>query len=217
MLRRIFIVICCGAVLIRTLSSAGAQTVADSKPSHSNVETIVCIRHGEKPLLGLGQLTCQGLNRALALPGVLLAKFGKPNSIFAPDPNQLAHDPGGEFCYLRPIATIEPTAIACGLPVNTRFGFKDIAALKQELTKPAYENATVFVAWEHRYLDDFVRDLVGSFGGDRSQVPEWPGSDYDSIFVVRLTHRDAKITATFSRDAEDLNNLSSDCPGSQKR
>ena len=29
------------------------------------VETIVCIRHGEKLLLGLGQLTPRGLNRAL--------------------------------------------------------------------------------------------------------------------------------------------------------
>lgn len=35
--------------------------------------TIVIIRHGEKPSAGLGQLSCQGLNRALALPQVLLA------------------------------------------------------------------------------------------------------------------------------------------------
>jgi hypothetical protein len=62
------------------------------------VETIVGIRHGEKPLLGLGQLTCKGLNRALALSQVLLEKFGRPSSIFAPDPNQVTHDPGGEFC-----------------------------------------------------------------------------------------------------------------------
>jgi len=34
-------------------------------------ETIVFFRHGEKPSAGLGQLTCQGLNRALALPDVL--------------------------------------------------------------------------------------------------------------------------------------------------
>ena len=53
------------------------------------VETIVCIRHGEKPLLGLGQLTPRGLNRGLALPEVLLTKFGKPSFIFAPDPNKL--------------------------------------------------------------------------------------------------------------------------------
>jgi hypothetical protein len=30
-------------------------------------ETIVFVRHGEKPQDGFGQLNCQGLNRALAL------------------------------------------------------------------------------------------------------------------------------------------------------
>ena len=42
-------------------------------------QTIVFFRHGEKPSAGLGQLTCQGLNRALALPDVLIGKFGKPD------------------------------------------------------------------------------------------------------------------------------------------
>jgi hypothetical protein len=176
------------------------------------VETIVCIRHGEKPLLGLGQLTCKGLNRALALPQVLLAKFGRPSFIFAPDPNQVANDLGGEFCYVRPLATIEPAAIEYGLPVNTHFGFKDTAGLQQELMKPVYVGATIFVAWEHVYLDNFVKALVKSFGGDMAQIPEWPGNDYDSIFVVRITYGKGKTAVTFSRDAEGLNNLGSDCP-----
>ncbi len=33
-------------------------------------ETLVFVRHGEKPAQGYGQLNCQGLNRALALPAV---------------------------------------------------------------------------------------------------------------------------------------------------
>ena len=63
-------------------AEANAQTnETNSVPqSASTVETIVCIRHGEKPPGGLGQLTCQGLNRALALPKVLLGKFGTPQS-----------------------------------------------------------------------------------------------------------------------------------------
>ena len=44
------------------------------------------MRHGEKPSGGYGQLTCQGLNRSLALPDVLLAKFGKPTYLYAPNP-----------------------------------------------------------------------------------------------------------------------------------
>ena len=41
-------------------------------------ETIVAIRHAEKPPTSLGQLTCKGLNRALALPKVLIPRYGKP-------------------------------------------------------------------------------------------------------------------------------------------
>ena len=49
-------------------------------------QTIVAIRHAEKPPTSLGQLTCKGLNRALALPNVLIPRFGKPDRIYAPDP-----------------------------------------------------------------------------------------------------------------------------------
>jgi hypothetical protein len=195
---RITIFFC--AILGNTLGHSDAQTIGESAMPHDQVETIVCIRHGEKPLLGLGQLTCKGLNRALALPQVLLAKFGRPSFIFAPDPNQVTHDPGGEFCYVRPLATIEPGAIEYGLPVNTHFGFRDITGLQQELTKPIYEGATIFVAWEHRYLDDFVRALVKSFGGDVSHIPACQWNDYDTIFIVRIARGEGKTTATFSRD-----------------
>ena len=51
-------------------------------------ETIVLVRHGEKPAEGLGQLNCQGLNRALALPFVIERLFGRPDAVFAPDPAQ---------------------------------------------------------------------------------------------------------------------------------
>ena len=190
--------------------TADAQT--ENRATRDGIETIVCIRHGEKPAAGLGQLTCQGLNRALRLPQVLIEKFGNPDFIFAPDPNEVNHDPAGDFCYVRPLATIEPTAIRCGLPVNTHFGFTDIAGLEQELSKPAYTGATVFVAWEHRYLDNFVKEMVNSSGGDASQVPGWPGNDFDSIFVIRLAHNGKGTTANFARDSEGLDNLSIDCP-----
>jgi hypothetical protein len=98
--------------------------------------------------------------------------------------------------------------------VNTHFGFTDIAGLEQELSKPAYAGATVFVAWEHRYLDNFVKDMVKSAGGDPAQVAGWPGNDFDSIFVVRLSHNKSGASATFTRDMEGLDNLSTDCPNS---
>jgi hypothetical protein len=64
-----------------------AQTNVSSTTGQT-VETIVCVRHGEKPPGGLGQLNCRGLNRSLALPDVLLKKFGVPQFIFAPNPTE---------------------------------------------------------------------------------------------------------------------------------
>ena len=181
--------------------------------SAQTVETIVSIRHAEKPAGGLGQLTCRGLNRALALPKVLLGKYGAPQFVFAPSPSQRVdgkdHD---EYFYVRPVTTIEPTAIRCGLPVNTQFGYRDIQGLERELEKPEYRGATIFVAWEHGLLDDFVKDLVNSHGGDGRQVPPWPHEDYDSIFVVKITRGARGRSVAFAIDHENLDNLSDACP-----
>lgn len=189
---------------------AGAQTNAAS-----SVETLVCIRHGEKPPGGLGQLTCRGLNRSLALPKVLLGKYGTPQFIFAPNPTQkvdVKDKVKGVYYYVRPLATIEPTAIRCGLPVNTEFGYKEIKGLESELAKPPYQNATVFIAWEHGLLDDFAREMVGKFGGKTNQVPPWPGKDFDTIFLMKITRSGGHASLVFTIDHENLNDLSDDCP-----
>jgi hypothetical protein len=181
--------------------------------STQTVETIVSIRHGEKPPGGLGQLTCRGLNRALALPAVLLAKYGTPRFLFAPNPTQKVDGKDhNEYFYVRPVATIEPTAIRCGLPVNTQFGYTEIKGLETELEKPEYQSATIFVAWEHYLLDDFVKDLLKSHGGDSTQVPPWPHDDFDSIFVVKITRSQGGESVAFTIDHENLSDLSDTCP-----
>jgi len=183
------------------------------------VETIVCIRHGEKPRGGLGQLTCQGLNRALALPKVLLGKYGTPQFIFAPNPTQKADVKGkikGAYNYIRPLITIEPTAIRCGLPVNTEFGYKEIHGLERELKKDQYQRATIFVAWEHGLLDNFVREMVAQYGGDPKEVPWWPRKDFDSIFLLKITRTAGKESIVFTIDHEKLDNLSDECPAEKE-
>ena len=199
-------------ILLTLLFIGLTVSVRADEPS---VETIVCIRHGEKPPGGLGQLTCRGLNRALALPDVLLGKYGTPQFVFAPNPTQKVDikDKVKEvYYYVRPLATIEPTAIRCGLPVNTQFGFKEIKGLERELKKEPYQRATVFIAWEHGLLDDFVRDMVKKYGGDPKQVPPWPGKDFDSIFLLKITRAAGKESIVFTIDHENLDNLSDDCP-----
>src|SRR3954463_3085560 len=97
-------------------------------PAHAE-ETIVFMRHGEKPSSGLGQLTCQGLNRALALPSILVGRYGRAAYAYAPNPAVKVNDSGGSFFYVRPLATIEPTAVRAGVSINTGYGYTDIASI----------------------------------------------------------------------------------------
>jgi hypothetical protein len=201
-------------IMLSNMLLVGAKVDAQTNPPPPGaiVETLVCIRHGEKPPGGLGQLTCQGLNRALALPSVLLAKYGAPQYLFAPDPSQTVTEYAGTYSYVRPLMTIEPTAIYCGLPVNTQFGFVDITNLEAELGKPAYQNATVFIAWEHDLLVTFAQDMVGMYDGDVTQIPFWPADDYDTIFVIKISRNGGQASVGFTVDHEGLNNLSPECP-----
>lgn len=180
----------------------------------STTETLVIFRHGEKPLKGLGQLTCRGLNRSLALPNVLIGKYGKPDALFAPDPAVQVHDSIlSSYSYVRPLATIEPTAIRLGMSVNAQIGYDQIDRLQRELTSAKYASSTVFIAWEHVYEDRFARNLIKSFGGDPGQVPAWSNSEYDMIYVIRLAHSAGRTSVAFNVDHEGLNDrIGDECP-----
>ena len=174
-------------------------------------ETIVFFRHGEKPSSGNGQITCQGFNRAMALPNVLLGRYGKPAYLYAPNPGVKVTDPAGSFNYVRPLATIEPIAVKLGgMPVNTKYGYTDIAHLQASLITTAKANATIFVSWEHAYLQKIVQNIMNAYGGGVA-VPAWVSGDYDSLYVVRVTYG-TTITATFDRDSEGLNGQPTTCP-----
>ena len=174
-------------------------------------QTIVFFRHGEKPSGGYGQLTCQGLNRALALPDVLTNKFGRPDFLYAPNPAVKMSDPAGSFYYVRPLATIEPTAVRNGLSINTHYGFNEISALQSLLIQPAKADTTIFVAWEHAYLVKLVQSIMNKYGGGAA-VPAWTTGDYDSLYIVTLDYAGGTIHARFAREAEGLNNLPTTCP-----
>jgi hypothetical protein len=174
-------------------------------------QTIVFLRHGEKPSGGYGQLTCQGLNRSLALPDVLLAKYGKPTYLYAPNPAVQITDPAGAFYYVRPLATIEPTAIRTERNVRTKYGYNDIVSLEAALVTPTKADTTIFVAWEHAYLQRVVQNIMNHYGGG-AKVPAWITGDYDTLFVVRVNYAGGTATARFSTDREGLNGQSTACP-----
>lgn len=166
-------------------------------------ETLIFVRHGEKPANNSGQLTCKGLNRALALPEVLLNRYGQPDFIFAAGPKE--NKTGSS---LRALSTIMPTAVRVGLPIGIQFHADDIAGLQQELLSDKYQNSRIFIAWEHKNLDQAVKNIVAARGGDASLVPKWPGSDFDSIFVVTLD----QDKVSFRQESEGLTALAETCP-----
>jgi len=176
-------------------------------------ETIVLVRHAEKPAAGLGQLNCQGLNRALALPPVIRQAFGKPAAIFAPNPSEQKADDGTQYDYVRPLATIEPAAIAFGLPIHTAIGQSRIDDLRRQLDLPVYHNAFVLVAWEHTEAMLLARALMREHGGDPALVPDWQGSDFDSIYVLKIQRSGTVTTAGFELHREGLDGQKTTCPG----
>jgi len=176
-------------------------------------ETIVAMRHAEKASGGLGQLSCRGLNRALALPSVLIPRFGKPDALYAPSPSRRIFDGPHLYSYVRPLATIEPTAIALGMPVDARIGYSDIKELKKEVTAPEFKSALIFVAWEHSRLNDFAQLMLRSYGKDPSVVPDWPSDEYDRIYIFKIAENRGKAELTFTVDKEGLSgSLKDKCP-----
>ena len=192
---------------VASLAMAGVACAAPT------TETIVLIRHGEKPDAGLGQLNCQGLNRALALPPVIQREFGRPDAIYAPDPSEAKPDLGHPFDYVRPLATIEPTAIVMGLPVHASIGGTHIAELQHALEMPGYRSSLVLVAWEHAEIVKLARNLLTQYGANATVVPDWKSSDFDSIYMIRLTWTGATASASFKRRAQHLDGQSTSCPG----
>ena len=141
------------------------------------------LRHGERAPGGLGQITCMGLNRALALPKVLIGRFGRADVIFAPDPAEQMRESAfsnEEYSYVRPLATIEPTAIQLGLPVDAQLGYRNIAGLQKVVTAPNFANSTIFIAWEHKYAYDFARQMLRSYG-----MESIPGAGGGPVMILR--------------------------------
>jgi len=172
--------------------------------------TVLIIRHGEKPAEGLGQLNCRGLNRALALPAVILSRYGKPQTVYVPNPAVLKTDSGIPYAYVRPLATIEPLAIRVGLPVQVVGGMTEIEPLADRILSGSA--GVHLVAWEHHWAESLARLLMTRLGGDPGLVPRWEEADFDSVYVIRWRKDDSgKIFVSFFREQQDLNGLPDSC------
>jgi hypothetical protein len=181
------------------------------------VETLVLVRHAEKPAEGLGLLTCKGLNRALMLPDFFASNFERPDYIFAPNPAVKVteiHGNGQRYDYVRPLLTIGPTAVRFGVPISTQLPFNDPGLLADTLLDPQYHNDTIYVAWEHANLVAFAEIVLTRFH-DPTPVPPWPNSDYDTFYVFRIDW--SKIpTLKFEVRSQHIGPISENCPKASK-
>ncbi|MDD2103299.1 histidine phosphatase family protein [Pseudomonas sp. YuFO20] len=178
-------------------------------------QTLVFLRHAEKPEGGLGQLNCQGLNRAIDLATLLPEKFGKADYVFAANPTRNVEE--GEldnsYSYIRPLMTISPSAIKLGLPVNINFSANDTSDLADELLHDKYHNSVIYTAWSHGYLPELINKVAGEAVGQKQKITEdWESNDYDSLYVLTLTWHNGKASLQSHSYKQGLDNGQQTCP-----
>ncbi|OCX50998.1 histidine phosphatase family protein [Mucilaginibacter sp. PPCGB 2223] len=153
---------------------------------------LVFIRHAEKPLKG-SNLTCQGLNRSLQLPAVLVKKFGVPDYLMVP---QLGL--GDTTKHSRMFQTIAPLAIQYNLAIATTHKEKDFDQIAADLKA---HKGTIIITWEHKAIPGIVKAL------GIAETLNWPDDDYDSIWIVTFKNGLPQLI----KDKEGLH-PSANCP-----
>ena len=205
---------------IPLLLIAGAVTLASNIDEAfaepvDGVQTLVFMRHAEKPVDGLGQLNCQGLNRAIDLATLLPQRYGNADYVFAANPSRQVEEGADDdaYSYVRPLMTINPSAIKLGLPINLEFSANDTSALAKELMADKYHNSTIYTAWSHGYLPELINSVAGKALGKKTTLTEdWAASDFDSLYVLTLTWHNGKATLLSRQDKQGLDNGAKTCP-----
>ena len=192
--------------------SVGKGVHAEPK---NGTQTLVFLRHAEKPEAGLGQLNCQGLNRAIDLSTVLPSTYGKADFIFAANPSRHVEEGKDDqsYSYLRPLMTVGPSAIKLGLPINIDFAANDTSDLADEFMRDKYRDATIYTAWSHGYLPELINKVAREASGkDLKLVDDWTGDDFDSVLVLTLKWNDGKATLQYENYKQNLNGGEAGCP-----
>jgi hypothetical protein len=142
---------------------------------------VVIIRHGEKPETG-DNLSCAGLNRALALPPVLKNAVGIPDYTYVPTMKT-----GKKTGSVRMFQTVTPFAVKYNLTINSKYQEMDSTGAASDVLK---KRGVVLMVWEHSNIPPLARAL--GVPGELS----WKGKDFDSIWTIEFTEN-ADKTLTF--------------------
>ncbi|MBS1511901.1 MAG: histidine phosphatase family protein [Bacteroidetes bacterium] len=181
------------SILLISFAYCTAQIIADSI-----YLKVVIIRHGEKPDSG-NNLSCQGLNRALALPGVLDTVTGKPNYTYVPTMKT-----GKKTSSVRMFQTVTPFAVQQNLMINSNYKETDSTGAANDVLK---KKGVVLMVWEHGNIPPLARALVGK--SHQNVLPQTPWGKYDfgSIWIIqfRMTKKGNLTFSSFDIEQENLN------------
>ncbi len=163
-------------------------------PEKPPVLRIVIIRHGEKPDTG-DNLSCAGLNRALALPAVLNKLMPTPPDFtYVP----LIGTDGKDTTTIRMLQTVMPYAVRHNLTINSDFATENAKGLAKMLRR---HRGTVLLVWEHNNILEIAKKL-----GIKTPLA-WPDADFDSIWTISFSGGGAKGKAkrpTLARSKEHI-------------
>ena len=167
--------------------SANKTTNINSQNLPDKNLKVVIIRHGEKPADksdGGGNLSCQGQNRALQLPAVLIKKIGKPDYTYVP-----ALKLDKNTAHSRMFQTVTPFAVKYDLTINSKYDESEPNDVAKSVLK---KSGTVLMVWEH----SAIPDLATALGVDNP--PKWKGADFDSVWI--LTYASGKVELTVDQE-----------------
>lgn len=184
--------------LLFKISSLAPDSTSNSQ---APVLRIIIIRHGEKPEEG-DNLSCAGLNRALALPAVL--------DRLLPTPPDYTYVPiigtnDDSTSQARMFQTVTPYAVRHNLCVNSDYAVENVKDLAKELR---HQRGTVLLVWEHNNIPRLAKKL------GLKHPPEWPDTDFDSIWIINFSGGGAKGKAkrpVLTRSREGIHPLAT-CP-----
>lgn len=164
------------AALVAGIAFGAPVYAATPIQNHLAGNTVLIVRHAEKPLLGR-DLTPTGEARANAY-----IHYFEPfhdggfnlrvNALFA----------GADSAdSVRPRLTLEPLSHATRLPLDSSISTKDPAALVSLLRTQRHGNHPL-VAWRH----GSIPALLTAFGASPSLLPDgkWPNDTYDWVIVL---------------------------------
>lgn len=194
-------------------------------PGINNNETLYIVRHADAHPLDYwsdGNIVCAGQWRALDLPNALRGKIS-PDHVYSSDPAQTS--PGTEgfsWSAVAPSLTVEPYAIANNLSYDLAASF-EVSGPPQlssnffftNLTGGKFSNQTVLLAWSYQFIQPMIYELVSSYfppGANQPPVPAWPGTDYDTIWTVKLDDEGNLTVNNMKCEGIDSTKLPATCP-----